>query len=147
MDNLLISWLLITFALLSSKPKLTFIMSIGCSVAALIEYFDFDIVIFYSLNAILLSLLASEAIKIKSTSSLTYAILMIIQMLFCVMLIPDWGYSANILIQDAAIYYNDYLLIAVVLIGVIGTDDTITNTDNSSNYRDSRSNNRTDRDH
>jgi hypothetical protein len=147
MENLLIGMLLLSFAFLSGGKKLPYLMAVGCFSAAIIEWLNFDIAVYYSLSAILLALLAHYAIKIKSTSSLTYAILMILNMLFCIMLIPDWGYSANTLIQNAAIYYNDYLLIAVVVIGVIGIDDTITNTDYSSNNRDSRDNNRTDRDY
>jgi hypothetical protein len=147
MENLLIGMLLLSFAFLSGGKKLPYLMAAGCFSAAIIEALNFDIALYYSFNAILLSLLAFYAIKIKSTSSLTYAIIMTIQMLFCIVLIPDWGYSANALIQNAAIYYNDYLLIAVVVIGVIGIDDTITNTDYSSNNRDSRDNNRTDRDY
>jgi hypothetical protein len=147
MENLLIGILLLSFAFLSGGKKLPYLMAVGCFSAAIIEELNFDIALYYSFNAILLSLLAFYAIKIKSTSSLTYAIIMIIQMLFCMMLIPDWGISLNTSIQNAAIYYNDYLLIAVVVIGVIGIDDTITNTDYSSNNRDSRNHNRTDRDY
>ena len=157
MDNLITAAILFMIASKSTNNRLTYLIITGCLVAWLIDVgpliteaarqllygelsisdanefltdndeFDFDIALYYSLNAILYSLLALSAVKLKSTSSIFYAILMLWQMFFCLVLIPSWGEAGNALIQNTVIYLTDEILIIMLLLGVSGSENLISN--------------------
>ena len=165
MDNLVTASILFVIASKSTNNRLTYLIITGCLVAWLIDVgpliieaarqllygelsmsdanefltdndeFDFDIALYYSLNAILYSLLALSAVKLKSTSSIFYAILMLWQMFFCLVLIPSWGEAGNALTQNAAIYYNDKMLVIIILTGIAGSGNSISHAFNSYSYR------------
>ena len=134
MDNAIAAVILFIITLKSKNNQLTYLMIVGCLVAWLIDWLNFDIALYYSLNAILFSLLALSAVKLKNTSSIFYAIIMLIQMFFCLLLIPSWGEAGNTLIQNTVIYYNDGILIITLLLGVSGSENAISNGFNNS-YR------------
>ena len=146
MDNAITAVILFIIALKSKNNQLTYLMILGCLVAWLIDWLDFDIALYYSLNAILFSLLALSAAKLKNTSALFYAIIMLWQMFFCLLLIPSWGNTGNTLIQNTVIYLTDEILILTLLLGVSGSENSISNglnysgvsggIDNNGNHRD-----------
>ena len=146
MDNLLTAVILYIIALNSKSNKLTYLMILGCLAAWLIDSLDFDIALYYSLNAILFSLLSLYAVNIRSTSSVFYAILMIIQMFICLVLVPDCGEAGNSFIQGAAIYITGEALIIMMLIGVAGSENTISNSFSDSGRSSGVDNNRDHRD-
>jgi hypothetical protein len=147
MDNLYTAIILFIIALKSKSNQLTILMIVGCLVAWLIDYLDFDIALYYSLNAILFALLALSAVKLKNTSALFYAIIMLWQMFFCLVLIPSWGEIGNSILQDTIIYLTDEILIITLLLGVTGSENSISNGFNNISGGSSSDNNRNHRDY
>lgn len=127
MENIIIAVVLLAIAWKSTKNDLTYLMITGCMVAWLIDWLDFDIALYYSINSTLFALLGLYAVKLKTTSSIIYAIIMLIQVFFCLLLIPDWGNAGNTIIQNLAIYLNDGILTSILLLGVTGSGNSISN--------------------
>ena len=125
MENLLTVVILLVIALNSKGNQLTHLMVIGCLMASVIETANIDIALYYALNLILLSFLAQQAIKLRSTSSLLYAIIMIIQMCICLALFTDWGESLNDTIQTIAIFITDKVSILTIVLAIAGSDNII----------------------
>jgi len=127
MENLYTAIILFVIALNSKYNQLTYLMITGCLVAWLIDSANFDIALYYCLNAVLFSLLSLCAININSNSALTYAIIVLCQMFFCLTLIPSWGDAGNSFIQNTVTYVNDDVLILILLLGISGSDNVISN--------------------
>ena len=125
MENTAIAIILLLINQHSKGNQLTHIMIVGCLVATMIEGLNIDIAFYYALNAILLSLLAQHALKLKSTSAFLYAIMMIIQMSICVVLFTDYGESLNNTFQEFALYITDKAGIITILLAVSGSDNII----------------------
>ena len=163
MDNLITAAILFVIASKSTNNRLTYLIITGCLVAWLIDVgpliieaarqllygelsmsdanefltdndeFDFDIALYYSLNAILYSLLALSAVKLKSTSALFYAILMLVLMFFCLLLTPNWGEAGNAFMQNRIIFHTQHQYILLIALGVTGSDNTISSGFNVAN--------------
>ena len=133
MDNLVTAAILFVIASKSTNNRLTYLIITGCLVAWLIDYLDFDIALYYSLNAILYSLLALSAVKLKSTSALFYASIMLVLMFFCLLLIPNWGEAGNTFMQDRIIFHTQHQYILLIALGVTGSDNTISSGFNVAN--------------
>ena len=130
MDNLLIAVALLAIALKSTNNQLTYLMLTGCLIASLIELIEFDIALSYSLYLLLLSSLVLYSLKINTTTSRFYCILMLVQMFLCLLLIPDWN-GGNDAIQRFALYFTDEMAIYTLLIGVTGRGNRVSNYFNS----------------
>jgi hypothetical protein len=127
MENLIAGFILLFISCFSRNNQLTFIMTGGCFAAWVIDYLNFDIALYYSLNALLLSLLAWYAAKTHLRSAYVYVILMISQMLLCILLVPNWGIEINDLVQFSAICLNANILKVIIILGVTGSDNFISN--------------------
>jgi hypothetical protein len=147
MENITIAILIYALSFLSNDKRIYYIIASGCIAGAAIDYMIDDIAIYYAVSSLVLCLLAYVAIiKCKSKSSIFYAILMIIQSLFCFLLVPEWSYMVNYALQLGLTYFNDGIELVLLGIGIISSDGILAcfcNCDNiySNVYNDRRDSN------
>ena len=128
MDNIIIAALLLMLTYKSTNRALLVIAATGCvSSEAVFTLMD-DVALYYSTLTMIAATLAYKAFMLGTTASKLYSVLTAINATLCCLLIFSFTPEFNTFIESTIIMYNEYMLLIVFLVAVIGSDNIITRT-------------------
>ena len=127
MENIITAVFLLALARGSANKDLLVIAATGCILSEAMFILINDVVLYYSIMAIISASLAASALKAsQSTCNCIYAILMLTIGLLCSMLVFSFSIDFNVVVEAAIDWTGKYILTITVILAIIGSDNIIT---------------------
>lgn len=123
MENLIVI-IPMLYLLRSAKDKRLLFLIIGsCSLIQIVFMSNMDIALYYGVCAMISVFTALIALfKIKTTSSKVLAVFMMMQAGMCLLLILDWSFTSNELLQFKLSQFNVILVFILIALGIASND-------------------------
>lgn len=128
MDSIIISALLLMLTYKSNNRELLIIVATGCISSETVFILMDDVALYYSALTMIAATLAYKAFILDTTASKLYSVLTVINGTLCCFLIFSFTHEFNTFIESTIIMYNEYMLLIVFIVAIIGSDNIITRT-------------------
>ena len=126
MENIITAILLLSLTAKSNNKELLVIVATGCILSEAMYQFINDVVLYYSIMAIITASLAHRALQSSECNcNVIYALIMLSQGTLCAVLVFSFSSILNELIEAAMDSVGSYVLLISAIVAIMGTDNLI----------------------